>query len=76
MWEIITAVSLAGRITGTEGTLGYVLITDDTPCGHSLYLLEGGATWVGRVGGAARGMVGMMVAGDWTSSRYNLTVRG
>lgn len=59
----------------TEETLGYVLITDDPPCGHSLYLLEGGATWVGEVGGAARGMEGMEMVGDWTRSRYNLTER-
>lgn len=30
---------------------------------------------MGEVGGAARGMEGMEMVGDWTRSRYNLTER-
>lgn len=58
-----------------EETLGYVLITDDPPCGHGLYLLEGGATWVGEMGRAAWRNEGMEMVGDWTRSGYNLTER-
>lgn len=58
----------------TEGTLGYVLITDNTPCGHSLYLLEGGATrvgggldWVGWSKSGMEGMEGWMEIGPGVS---------
>lgn len=72
--EIITALRPADRIAGrqTEGTLGYVLITDAHLVDNSLYLLEGGATPVGGLGeGEKEGWDGGMVE-TRLESKYNL----